>query len=225
MQIADPDRIATRRPRQHVRYAALALVVGTFAAGCTSSRHSSSAVPGATSTADATGTSRPRTSSNDTAAVTTPSPTTTAPTTAAPTTTTATLPPTTTVPPTTTTSPPTTTTTPLVTAGAIVLVANATNIPGGAGRLSNTLTKVGYQTAAPTNAAGIEEFLDTTKVYFLPAGEAVATGLATVLGVPLAHMPTPAPITDATAGLGDATVLVMLGKDLAGKTPPGLKGR
>jgi hypothetical protein len=46
-----------------------------------------------------------------------------------------------------------------------------------------------------------------------------------VLAVPLARMPTPAPITDATAGLGEATVLIMLGRDLVGKTPPGLKDR
>ena len=43
-------------------------------------------------------------------------------------------------------------------------------------------------------------------------------------GIPSASMPTPAPIVDATAGLGDATVLLMLGKDLADVTPPGLPG-
>jgi hypothetical protein len=124
---------------------------------------------------------------------------------------------------TTTTIPPTTTTTvALVTDGAIVLVANATAVPGGAGRLTKELAAAGFQTAKATDAGGDEEMLALTKVYFLPAGEAVATSLARALGVPLARMPTPAPITDATLGLGDATVLVMLGKDLAGTTPAGL---
>jgi hypothetical protein len=209
MKIAVPQRIRT---------AAMLVVVGAFTVGCTSSRNSGAVVPGASSTSNASvaGTSTPDSAATTEVHVSDP-PTTVPPTTVAPTTTT--------LPATTTTSPPTTTTTPLVTEGASVLVANATKVPGGAGRLSEELTKVGYHTAAPTNAAGNEEVLDATKVYFLPAGEAVATGLAAVLGAPLARMPTPAPITDATAGLGDATVLVMLGKDLAGKTPPGLQGR
>ncbi|MCU1390311.1 MAG: hypothetical protein JWL72_3649 [Ilumatobacteraceae bacterium] len=89
--------------------------------------------------------------------------------------------------------------------------------------MTKALTKVGYHTADPTNCAGAEEFRDTTQIYFLDAGLAVATSIANVLGVPLLRMPTPAPITDATAGLGDATVLIMLGRDLVGKTPPGLR--
>ncbi|MEQ1702312.1 MAG: hypothetical protein ABMA25_19550 [Ilumatobacteraceae bacterium] len=35
-------------------------------------------------------------------------------------------------------------------------------------------------------------------------------------GLPISRMPTPAWINGGTAGLGDATVLVMLGHDLAG---------
>jgi hypothetical protein len=44
-----------------------------------------------------------------------------------------------------------------------------------------------------------------------------------VMGVPTFPMPIPAPIDGAMVGLGDATVLVMVGRDLAGKplgTPP-----
>jgi hypothetical protein len=205
MQIVVAERTATRRLRAlTIKLGALA-VVASLAASCTSSRDPDASAPA-------------------TAAATTPA---TSPPTAAPTTvveTTTTLAPTTTTS-TTTTLPPTTTTAPLVTEGATVLVANATKVPGAAGRLTGELAAVGYHLLDATNAAGNEEVLDATKVYFLPAGEAVATGLATVLGVPLARMPTPAPITDATVGLGEATVLVMLGKDLAGKTPPGLHGR
>ena len=224
MEIVVPDRPSKRRGLRGTQIAAVVAMVavfGSLAVGCTSSRDRGSAVPGVSSTAGLTAGSTAANSPDPSAPVTT-SPNTIAATTVL----TTTAPPTTTtLAPTTTTSPPTTTTAPLVTEGAIVLVANATKVPGGAGRLTSELAGVGYHTAAATNAAGNEQLLDTTKVYFLPAGEAVATGLATLLGVPLAHMPTPAPITDATAGLGEATVLVMLGKDFAGTTPPGLRGR
>jgi hypothetical protein len=40
-------------------------------------------------------------------------------------------------------------------------------------------------------------------------------------GVSIERLPTPAPVTGANETLGDATVLVMLGKDLAGKELPG----
>jgi hypothetical protein len=129
--------------------------------------------------------------------------------------------PTTTSSTTTTTEPPTTTTT-IVTQGAIVIVANATKVPGAAAKLTDLMSRYGFQMGAPTDAAGNEEFRDTTQVYCLPGSEAVAGSIAILLGVPVNYMPTPAPITDATVGLGDASVLVMLGKDLAGKDPPGL---
>ena len=131
--------------------------------------------------------------------------------------------PTTTSTTTTTTEPPTTTTT-IVVQGAIVKVANATKVPGGASKLTKLMTNYGFQMAEPTDAAGNEEFRDTTQIYCLPGSEAVAGSIGILLdGVPVNYMPTPAPITDATVGLGDASVLVMLGKDLAGKNPPGLK--
>lgn len=130
-------------------------------------------------------------------------------------------------PPTTTTIPaPTTTTVPLVTEGAVVLVANASNVPGGAGKLASALAAVGFHMAPSTNAGGNEERLDVTKIYFLPGGEAVAQSLAMVMGsVAVTRMPVPAPITGANVELADATVLIMLGKDLAGKKIPGLQGR
>ena len=98
-------------------------------------------------------------------------------------------------------------------------------MPGGASKLSKLMAKYGFQMAEPTDAAGNEEFRDTTQIYCLPGSEAVAGSIGILLdGVPVNYMPTPAPITDATVGLGDASVLVMLGKDLAGKTPPRLRG-
>ncbi|MCU1392569.1 MAG: LytR family transcriptional regulator [Ilumatobacteraceae bacterium] len=130
---------------------------------------------------------------------------------------------TTTVAPTTTEAPTTSTIPALVTEGAIIKVANSTNFGGGAGILTDALNKAGFHTTDPTNGAGQEEFLDTSHIYALPGAEAVALSLGAALGISVARMPTPAPINDATAGLGDATVLVMLGRDLVGKTPAGLK--
>jgi len=109
-----------------------------------------------------------------------------------------------------------------VTEGATVLVANATNVQGAAGMLSQQLRDRTFTVADPTNAAGYEELLDTSKIYFVPAAEPVARSVALLLGnVPLAPMPVPAPVVGANVGLGDAGVLVMLGRDLAGRTFPG----
>jgi hypothetical protein len=138
------------------------------------------------------------------------------PTTAAPTTTTTTT--------TSTTLPPTTTTTtpPLVVEGAIVLVANASGVDGAASTLAAEFAARGFATKKSVNAAGIEEDLDVSKVYYLPAGEAAARSIALAMGVAAERMPTPAWIVGATAALEDANVLVMLGHDFAGKSIPGI---
>ncbi len=134
--------------------------------------------------------------------------------------------PTTTAAPTTTIPPTTTTTLPLVTDGALVLVANATGMNGAAGRLSAAVQAVGYATKPATNAAGDEERLDVSKIYFLPAAEAAAQSLGLVMQIEsVSRMPTPAPIDQAQEGLADATILIMLGNDLAGKDIPGFAGR
>ena len=50
----------------------------------------------------------------------------------------------------------------------------------------------------------------------------MARSVSRVMGaIPVERMPTPAPIEGATEGLGEATVLVMVGRDLAGKPLPG----
>jgi hypothetical protein len=106
--------------------------------------------------------------------------------------------------------------------GGIVKVANAAGVPGGAGRLSRKLAALGFHMVEPTDAAGYEDHLDVSKVYYRPESAAVAASLARVMGgIATAPMPTPAPIVDATLGLGEATVLVMLGEDLADKALPG----
>jgi LytR cell envelope-related transcriptional attenuator len=130
----------------------------------------------------------------------------TATTTAGPSTTTSTIPKT------------TTTTIALVTEGAVVIVANASGVTGAANKLTTELTAAGFHMGKATNAAGIEEKLDVSKVYFMPAGADVASSIGLAMGgVIVSQMPVPVWITGGPAALGDATVVVMLGKDLSGK--------
>jgi LytR cell envelope-related transcriptional attenuator len=143
------------------------------------------------------------------------------PTTLPPSTTTST---TTTTTTTTTTIPPTTTTTsPLVLDNAVVMVANASGVDGAAATLTDKLAARGYVTVKAVNAAGLEEELDISKVYYLADGEAAARSIAAVMGsLVVAPMPTPAWIVGATEALGDANVLIMLGRDLASERIPGI---
>ena len=117
------------------------------------------------------------------------------------------------------------TTEPFVTTGATVIVANASGVGGAAGQFSKALGQVGFTMATPTNAAPPEAKLTVSKVYFLPGSEAVASSVGRAMGgVAVGPMPTPVPIKNEKAGLGAATVLVMLGSDLAGKALPALAG-
>ena len=119
----------------------------------------------------------------------------------------------------TTLAPPTTTTEPLVVQGGVVKVANASGVDGAAGQVTDALAALGFTTNGPTNAAGIDENLAASKIYVIAGSEAVAESVSKLMGgIPVSRMPTPAWITGGTAGLGDATVLVMLGHDLA-RTP------
>jgi len=102
--------------------------------------------------------------------------------------------------------------------GGIVKVANASGVDGAAGQVTNELTALGFTTNGPTNAKGIDEDLAVSKIYVIAGSEAVAESVSRLMGgIAVTRMPTPAWITGGTAGLGDATVLVMLGHDLAGK--------
>jgi hypothetical protein len=108
----------------------------------------------------------------------------------------------------------------LVTEGAVIIVANASGVTGAAARLSQELAALGFHIFDVTNSAGVEEKLDVSKVYFLPAGADVATSIGRVMGgILVTRMPVPVSITGGPAKLGDATIVVMLGKDLAGHDP------
>jgi hypothetical protein len=107
---------------------------------------------------------------------------------------------------------------PLVTEGAVVIVANASGVPGSAGRMTEELKAVNFTMGEPTNATtnGLEQSL----VYFDPAiaaSQAVADSVARVMGgLVVEAVPTPIPVEGGS--LGDAGVVVMLGTAQADKT-------
>lgn len=100
----------------------------------------------------------------------------------------------------------------------MIIVANASNVNGAARQLTQELTALGFHLGGATNAIGPDERLDITKVYFLPAGADVAASVGRVMGdITITPMPVPIWIIGGPAKLGDATVVVMLGKDIASK--------
>ena len=104
-----------------------------------------------------------------------------------------------------------------------VVVANASGVGGAAGQMSTALTGVGFTMGTPTNATGVEARLDISKVYYLGGGEGTAASVAAQFGgIQSVAMPTAVPVEGETAGLGGATVLLMLGKDFGGKPLPAL---
>ena len=107
---------------------------------------------------------------------------------------------------------------PLVTVGASVVVANASGVPGSAGRMSTELAAAGFEMAEATNAtsSGLEESI----VYYDPSITAaidVAGSVARVMGgLAVEAGPTPVPVEGAS--LNGAGVVVMLGSNQADKT-------
>jgi hypothetical protein len=96
-----------------------------------------------------------------------------------------------------------------------VMVANGSGVSGSAARVTSLLQDKGYNVLPPTNAK--QTGLETTTVYYQPGYEAQAGQVAQSLGATTtAAMPSPPPVAD----LGEADVLVVVGKDLA-STPTG----
>jgi len=124
------------------------------------------------------------------------------------------------------TTPVTATAPTYVTEGAAVLVANASRVDGGAGRLSDRLAAVGFSMVTPGNSK--EGPIDTTKIYFDPANtaaQAVAESLKAALGggaIEVLPITTPPPID--TGELAGAGVLIAMGNDVADKTLDELQG-
>lgn len=115
------------------------------------------------------------------------------------------------------TEPTTTIFTP-VTTGASVIVANSSHQNGVAKTLSTALQGQQFTMVAPTNGSTKEA---ATKIQYKDgdtAALAVAQSVAKVMGVATVDvMPTPVALADPTT-LAEATVLILLGDDKAGKT-------
>lgn len=113
----------------------------------------------------------------------------------------------------------TTTTVPINKTGYKMVVANGSGVGGSAGQLTIALQGQGFIVEPATNSAADRRDIEITTVYYLAGNEANATSVARTLGgVCIESMPTPVPTERAT--LGEASVLVLLGKDLAGKPLP-----
>jgi hypothetical protein len=123
---------------------------------------------------------------------------------------------------TTTTAPTATAGFEYVTDGAIVIVANASRVNGAAGVLTERLAAVGFEMTEATNSSDDVDNLATTQIFYAPgdaAAQAVAENLRLVFGggdVTVEEVAVPA-LTE-SGNLGDGTVLVLLGNDIAGKT-------
>lgn len=106
----------------------------------------------------------------------------------------------------------------LVTTGFTVVVANASGVSGSAGQMSTYLESQGFDVAEPTNAASSVGQLATTQVYYLSGQEPGAQSVAIAMGLdPVTVQAMPSQVPTETGSLGDASVLVLLGTDLAGK--------
>ena len=109
-----------------------------------------------------------------------------------------------------------------VTDGAVVVVANASRVNGAAGLLSDGLGAVGFTVTEPTNSADDVENIETTQIFYSPgdaAAQAVAENLRLAFGggdIVVEEVAVPAPTE--SGDLGEGTVLVLLGNDVAGKT-------
>jgi hypothetical protein len=109
-----------------------------------------------------------------------------------------------------------------VTEGAVVVVANASRVNGAAGLLSDGLGAVGFTVTEPTNSADDVENIETTQIFYSPgdaAAQAVAENLRLAFGggdIVVEEVAVPAPTE--SGDLGEGTVLVLLGNDVAGKT-------
>jgi hypothetical protein len=112
----------------------------------------------------------------------------------------------------------TTTEPPLVTEGATVVVANASGVPGSAGRMTTELATLGFVMAEATNST--QSGLTASIVQYDPsiaAAQAVAESVARSMGgLTVEAVPTPPPVEGGS--LNGAGVLVLLGTDQADKT-------
>ncbi len=97
-----------------------------------------------------------------------------------------------------------------------VQIANGSGISGSAGLLTTEMQGRGYIVQPAINKSEVTPKATVTIVYYLLGSEAPAAQVARDLGG-VATLPMPTPIPTETASLGEASVLILLGTDLAGK--------
>ena len=97
--------------------------------------------------------------------------------------------------------------------GALVLVANAADQPGVAGRLSSTLEQADFSVAPPANASAD---VSTSVVYFTPGFEEAAGDVAELFDPHPATAPMPDSPPVSSGDLAGANVILVAGSDLAG---------
>jgi hypothetical protein len=114
------------------------------------------------------------------------------------------------------TIPVETTSAPVVLTAFKVQIANASGVSGSAGLLTTEMQGRGYIVQPAINKSEITPKQTATVVYYLLGSEAAAAQVAKDLGG-VATAPMPTPIPTETASLGEASVLVLLGTDIAGK--------
>jgi hypothetical protein len=95
----------------------------------------------------------------------------------------------------------------------LVLVANAANEPGVAGRLTSTIEGADLDVAPPANAT---VDVTTSVVYFSPGFEDAAASVAELFDPHPATAPMPDPLPVTAGDLADANVILVAGPDLAG---------
>ena len=102
------------------------------------------------------------------------------------------------------------------TTGFKVLVANASGVPGSACDMSVALQGLGFIVQPPLNKSDATPKQTLTMVYYIAGQEANAANVAAALGG-VATAPMPDPVPTETGNMGEASVLVLLATDLAGK--------
>lgn len=100
-----------------------------------------------------------------------------------------------------------------------VQVANASKVSGSAGELTTQLQGRGFIVQPAMNSSEITPKQTATVVYFIAGSEDAAALIATTLGG-VATAPMPDPIPTESGAVGEATVLILLGTDIAGKPLP-----
>ncbi len=119
-----------------------------------------------------------------------------------------------------TTLPGASTTLPGPTTGFKVQVVNAAGVSGAAGDMTVGLQGIGFIVQPALTKSDATPKQTVTKVYYFAGSEAAAASVAAALGgVETAPMPDPVP--SETGNIGEASVMVLLGTDLAGKPLPG----